>query len=328
MFAIRVESIAVAVVGGMGGPTGQHFLARQAYLRFFCSPSESGQIYLYQRGRNPVRTSIANVAKTRYLYSFQDPSGQRNHAIEIQVFAPLDTWVLPIMEKLNKERGRVQLDRTEAETLIVFLAFQLVRTPAFRDGLYRFDADMAAKVRTSVKLEEMKEVLRREIGVTPPDDEVQRYWESASQRIIERISPSEYWLRNMGRFARRFTDAIALKHPQILRAPHEYLVTSDYPIVIDHAAGLRGSDVYFPVGSHAALYFHSQPERELGLTLDIPSTRITTRRAQVLNKRAMLSAERYMYSAVERDGLRRLFDRTTPPQRMKAPPVSEILAAS
>ncbi len=312
----------------MGGPTGQHFLARQAYLRFFCRPTEPGQIYLYQRGRKPVRTSIANVAKTRHLYSFQDPSGQFNHAIEIQVFARLDTWILPIMERLNRERGPVRLDRAEAETLIVFLAFQLVRTPAFRDDLYRFDADMAAKVRTSVKLEEMKEFLRREIGVTPPDDEVQRYWESASQRIIEQVSVSDYWLRHMGRLARRFTDAIGLKRPQILHAPDEYFVTSDYPVVINHGLGLGGSDLYFPVGSHTALYFYAKPEHELGPTIDILSTRVSAQQARALNKRAMLSAEKYMYAAVERDGLRRLFDGTAPPQRMKAPPASEILASS
>jgi hypothetical protein len=313
----------------MSGPTGQHFLARQAYLRFFCRPSRPGQIYLYLRGKRPVPTSISNVAKTRHLYSFQDVSGQLNHAIEIEVFAPLDTYVLPIMERLNKEKGGVRLDRTEAETLVVFLAFQLVRTPAFRDDLYRFDADMALKVRTSVKLEEMKEFLEREIGVTPPDDEIQRYWESASQRVIERFSTSEYWLRNMGRFARRFADQIATKHPEILRASSEYFVTSDYPVVINHGLGLGGSDLYFPVGSHTALYFHAKPERELPQTVQIPSTQVSSHVARELNKRAMISAERYMYAAVDRDGLRRLFDKTAPSQRMKAPPpVSEILAAS
>jgi hypothetical protein len=313
----------------MGGPTGQHFLARQAYLRFFCRTSKPGQIYLYLRGKRPVPTSIANVAKTRHLYSFQDVSGQLNHTIEIEVFAPLDGYALPIMERLNNERGEVRLNRTETETLIIFLAFQLVRTPAFRDDLYRFDADMAEKVRTSVKLEEMKEFLEREIGVIPPDDEVRHFWEGASQRIIERFSTSEYWLRNMGRFARRFADQIATKRPELLRAPSEYFVTSDYPVVINHGLGLGGSDLYFPVGSHTALYFHAKPERELPQTVQIPSTQVSAHVARELNKRAMLSAERYMYAAVERDGLRRLFDKTVPPQRMKAPhPMSEILAAS
>jgi len=233
------------------------------------------------------------------------------------------------MERLNNERGEVRLNRTETETLIIFLAFQLVRTPAFRDDLYRFDADMAEKVRTSVKLEEMKEFLEREIGVIPPDDEVRHFWEGASQRIIERFSTSEYWLRNMGRFARRFADQIATKRPELLRAPSEYFVTSDYPVVINHGLGLGGSDLYFPVGSHTALYFHAKPERELPQTVQIPSTQVSAHVARELNKRAMLSAERYMYAAVERDGLRRLFDKTVPPQRMKAPhPMSEILAAS
>jgi hypothetical protein len=172
-----------------------------------------------------------------------------------------------------------------------------------------------------------REFLRHEIGVTPPADEVQRYWESASQRIIEHFSAPEYWLRNIGRFARRFTDEIGLKRPRILRAPDEYFVTSDYPVVINHGLGLVGSDLYFPVGSHTALYFHAKPEHELGPTLDIPSTRVSRRQARALNKRAMRSAEKYMYGAVGRDGLRRLFDGTAPPQRMKAPPASEILAA-
>jgi hypothetical protein len=311
----------------MSGPKGQHFLARQAHLRFFCRPSKRGQIYLYQRGKQPVLTSIANVAKEGHLYSFKDPSGQFNDTIEIQVFAPLDTWILPIVEKLNKEQLRVRLDRAEAETLIVFLAFQLVRTPAFRDDLYRFDADMAAKVRTCVKLEEMKELLRREIGVTPPDDEVLHFWESASQRIIEQLSAKDYWLRNIGRFARRFVDAIGVKRPVILRSPYEYFVTSDYPVVINHGLGLGGSDLYFPVGSHTALYFYAKPEQELGPTIDVPLIRVRSQEARALNKRAMLSAERYMYAAIGRDGLRQLFDRTAPPQRMKAPSASEILAA-
>jgi hypothetical protein len=312
----------------MSGPKGQHFLPRRAYLHFFCRPTERGKIYLYQRGQKPLLTSIANVGKEGHLYSFKDPSGQLNAQIETEVFAAIDAYILPIMEKLNNARLAVRLDRTEAETLIVFLAFQLVRTPAFRDDLYRFDADMAARVRTCVKLEEMKEVIRREIGVTPPDDEVLKFWESASQRVIEQLSAKDYWLRNIRRYARRFVDAIGLKTPALLRSESEYFVTSDYPVVINHGLGLGDSDLYFPVGSHTALYFRARPEREMGPGIDIPLIRVGGEETRMMNKRAILSAERYIYAAVERDGLRRLFDKCKPPQLMKAPPVSEILATN
>ena len=145
---------------------------------------------------------------------------------------------------------------------------------------------MAAKVRTCVKLEEMKEVIKREIGVTPPDDEVLAFWESASQRIVEQLSAKDYWLRNIRRYARRFVDAIGLKIPALLRSECEHFVTSDYPVVINHGLGLGDSDLYFPVGSHTALYFRARPEREMGPGIDIPLIRVGGEETRMMNKRA------------------------------------------
>jgi hypothetical protein len=303
----------------MSGPTGQHFLPRQAYLRFFCSPANPGKIYLYRRGSSPVLTNTFNVGKTRHLYSFSDDSGRLNHKIETSVLAPLDTSIQPVIERLNKGDGAVQLDRAEAETLIVFLAFQLVRTPAFRDHLYRFDSAMASTVRTAVKPGEIKDFLAREMGLIPPDDEIERYWESVSQGLIERISPTEYWLAHMSKLARSFVDAIELKSPQILRTPYEYFITSDFPIVLREGMNLTESDLFFPVGSHAALYLSARPRQKLGSALDLPVRRISSQQARTLNKSVVRWAENYLYAAVERMGLCQLFDRTRPPERMRAP---------
>ena len=132
----------------MAVPKRQHFLPRAAHLRFFCIRGTE-QLYLYRRDQSSKRVSIANVANRRYFYSFEQ-NGRLNHEFETRLFAAIDGELAPVFMKLNTvgaDAEFVSLTSDEIEALVRFIAYQFVRTPAFRDMRARNGRFTAASTR-------------------------------------------------------------------------------------------------------------------------------------------------------------------------------------
>ncbi|MGO9453541.1 MAG: DUF4238 domain-containing protein [Candidatus Binataceae bacterium] len=292
----------------MDEPRRSHFLAQRGYLRHFAIAGRPGQIFLYQRGGTPVPTNIANVGLEKDLYAFKDPSGRLNCDIERNIFSRLDTFISPVLQRLNAERGEVTLTRAEAETLLVFTAFQFVRTPVFRDRWHTLGLEIIAEV-SDLKGKELRDFLNQ-IGIDHPSDNVEDFWRALIEDAVKPSYSAEQWLRKMPRLSRRILDLIAVKSPLLLRANDEYFVTCDHPIVMDYQVGLPDAELLFPIGSHAVLYFRTLPKLDLGSTLTVPSRKISGDLARKINKRILFAADRFAYAAINRDGLRRLFHRT------------------
>jgi hypothetical protein len=103
----------------------QHFLPK-VYLKGFAAPS--GHVWRYDRvdgSCKPLPPPVIGAEKN--LYSIQDSAGV-SQDIENEWFSRLDSSFGPILRKLERSAG---LSSAEALDLATFIAYLLIRTPAY-----------------------------------------------------------------------------------------------------------------------------------------------------------------------------------------------------
>src|SRR5205823_3186107 len=97
-------------------PKNQHYLPRKAYLSLFVVSNQPGQIYVYERNRQPQLSSINKFGRVKHLYSIDDRSGKRIYAIE-DLLRRLEENAAPVLARLSSAPGRTSLSQEEAAHL-------------------------------------------------------------------------------------------------------------------------------------------------------------------------------------------------------------------
>ena len=302
----------------MSEPKRHHFLAQQGYLRFFSVGAKGEKIVVYRRGKAPFVTGLANAGVESELYSMVDERGGFDRRIETLVLSPLDQLASGLMERLNRKSNSVVLSPEEVVTLYTVVALAYLRTPAFRDGLHRYDAELLkneASFDPTVRAD-----LRR---ASVPETEIDTYIEAGLASVRKIAVHPNYWLVRVGRFLELTLEELHRKSAEILEAD-EVVITSDHPVAIDYDLGFQNSDVIFPVGSHRILLMRRGWPQGFDNSR-IPIRRIAGAQARAINAHTIRLAESALFASVEREGISRLFDATERPARMRP---SGALAAS
>jgi hypothetical protein len=314
----------------MGFPKGQHFLT-QAYLRSFAIPSQPEFIWLYQRGRARVKTNIINAAKQTYLYSFRDSDGNANHEMETSYFGTIDNDAAPVLERLTAvgSRDSIVLSSEEMEVLVGFIAHQVVRTPAFKTAQLGHMAQAAINSRHPNDQEFKLIRQKAPADLLPPelsDEEARSLWAEAMADVEAQSHDNTSWLSVLPRFAQVLFNRLWVKPVELVGNSKEYFLTCDFPVVFDHEAGIGPSTVLFPIASHRALIF--QPTvRPAWATAQgsITSREISPSSIREHNHAVVKAAERFVFGAVDRAGIQKVFEETSPPQRFRPSSVADIL---
>jgi hypothetical protein len=316
----------------MSAPKGQHFLARQAYLRDFCVPGTQ-QVWLYRRGASPVLTNIVNVAKRNRLYSFE-LAGEQNHDLETRFFAKIDGAAVYIFQKLREASGSaVMMTENELAELVQYVAVQFVRTPAFRsmrakNGTY---AAGTARNLSDAEIRRLRQIVPPGLipqGVVNNDEEFRELFVEALYDVEATFADKRSWLAVMHQFAEVIAKALWTKRIELVRVAEEHFITCDQPVVLDYSLNFATSDVYFPIGSNNALYF-DRAQALGGLNrLALPIRQISSWDARAFNRRIILAAEDELYGAVNREGIQQAFKGAPPPNRFTPLTAVEILGLS
>lgn len=154
----------------------QHIVPR-SYLQAFVDPAcPIGQEpYLWKvEKKNGVVSQRApkKTAVEPYYYSFKEPDGSRNHAVE-NWLADVESEATPVLRRLaaNADPGRLSVG--ERRSMALYLALLEVRGPKFRDPVDQFTCDI---MKTQLQLLAADEIafrdrlasLERECGLKPP----------------------------------------------------------------------------------------------------------------------------------------------------------------
>jgi len=297
----------------MSDPVRHHYLPVAAYLRFFAIELRPKFVYQYARSEETRIVGLRDAGVEKSLYSMEIRPGQFNQDLEKQITAALDARAVELMEKMNTSTNVAALSADEANLLRDFVSLQMVRTPASRDSLLRFDRAWLAQPNEIDRI--VRESLMRS-GIQMSDQQLSEAVERARRSTDDIAASSNYWLTRIGRFLELLDEELRFKNAEIWSAENEVIVTSDHPVGMDYELGVHNSNLIFPIGKHRVLVFRERTTQRLSGPLRIDVKSMPSIRAREINKTTIKHAERFLFASVKSDSIRKLFDATHSPARM------------
>jgi hypothetical protein len=249
---------------------GSHFLPKGAYLRRFKCPGPQDQIIRYQRDKAPFSLSLEKAAKERDLYNFTNQAGELDDSLE-DVLQKIEDLALPIIGKLCAATSAIEIDWGDKEKLALFIAFQHVRTPAFRQSQRANMSEMSKKVMQFVAsdpaLFEARARNAIEDGRVGPDFDIEeaRQFLEGGEYKIDTVEDHDYFLGTSLSIGPEFAQILMFKKMLLLAGGDQTpLLTSDHPVIVlpfdvrgnrNHVGGFLYSDIGLPISPKRYLIF-------------------------------------------------------------------------
>lgn len=246
----------------MSSPKLHHFVP-QAYLSRF----GNGDQVLVKR-RSPAKAHLAhvkNIAAQTGFYTVADEDGSPSTRIE-QNLSDLETAGLAALRRVGEQERPPDLASDDAETLSVYLAVQMTRTPRKRTALLFTSRVKEYANGRPIDVDLMGEYLRRRhLGSAPGPREAEAAWswfhglramgETSTERDDAVLIPLET--------SRVLIPHLLARHWSLEVCRKPVFLTSDAPLVLWRAPSkedaykgfglLDAEEVRFPVSPHAQL---------------------------------------------------------------------------
>ncbi len=310
-------------------PTQHHFLPERAYLKLFEIADRPEFIYLYQRGKDPVPVNIEKAARESHLYTFKDERGEKNIQVE-EALGKLEQMATPILQRLAAASQELGLTMDEKHLLIMFLAFQALRTPAHRGGIGKAMADMMTRImQTSFENKAYFDRVMVEIEKKNPDlpkegrEEARQAFLSGDIKL--QANPEYAMAMALGPAAELMPYLMVKEMALVKTVSGTHFVTSDHPVSLvrrmDNPPFLGGfafSNIVFPLSRSTILFLANPtviPERIKDTPLKMLIHQANIDRVKETNLLTLRHAERFLYAPESIAEVKTLFDKTTPPKR-------------
>lgn len=317
---------------GRSRPRQHHYLPRRTYLAFFEAPGKPGSVWMYRRGEAPLLVSTGNVGKERDLYTLKGERGQPDTIVE-ETLAGLEGRAAPLLGRLNAATGPVQMTVLERLTLLDYLSVLAVRTPAHLSMLDRMVGgfqEMNAKLRARIPgvLEADLAKLRESNPEAVGDMTAEELRDFILKREYEIGVNREYLVAQSIRLSTGVFRCLVMKQLAITVAVDGFFVTSDHPVVVwpdpkippFYRGGFLTSDVFVPIGSRAAVMLHgreTQVFERKDQVVEVPAKAARGDALTKLNTVTAAHAERFLLASTNSEEIRRIFDETTKPKRVR-----------
>lgn len=267
--------------------------------------AESGLVSVYDRSDGGLRRQTPeNTAAVGHLYTFEDTQDRRRYDLEA-LLSVIEGKAVPILGKLIAG-DRLQQD--ERELFSVFLAFQVVRTPAAIEDARAAYAGMERE-RIKLLMGTEEEVMRamQESGTFPKNG---RDPNELARAVVKMVRDDAYTINVNDSFARQKSlqtwevvgRELLKRDWMVLRLESSQLgfVTSDSPVVLTQLSsqaadrpigyGSEHAQILFTLGPRTALVMSgSQGRTGRGKIDDVRLTRF--------NETIARHCHRYVYSA-------------------------------
>lgn len=244
----------------MGSNARAHHYVPQCWLAGFTESGEKdGRLQQTDvKTGNQWPTNPTNAGHQRDFYRLSDP--EKNPLLVESKLAEIEGTVAPILRRLDRERRLP--DDDELGSLIVFMAIQWIRVPAFRPFLFNFtDTFMRDKLSDALSSQESWKRTLQQAGI-PAGTEGSEY-----HKMREFFQSGEFSL-NIGNdwyLKEGFINAIDVmeslekRHWGVAVSDAGDFIASDNPVVMDGPAGERmgfenAGVVIYPISRHLVLY--------------------------------------------------------------------------
>lgn len=236
-------------------------------------------------------TSPLNAGHQRDFYRLSDP---RKDPLAIETkLSEIEGSIAPILQRLDQERRLPDAD--ELGSLIVFMAIQWIRVPAFRPILFDFtDSFLQANMEEALATPESWERALRaaQIPAGTEGSDYQRAREFFQSRDYSLNLENDWYLKSGFTAAINVMESLEKRYWGIAVSDAGDFIASDNPVVMDGPAGERmgfenAGVVIYPVSRHLVLYGTRTP------TSIPPMEPADVARH---NTFMMMTASRYIYS--------------------------------
>lgn len=320
-------------------PKKQHYLPQAAYLSHFQCPNHQGYIFQLRRGSSPVKVSLGDAGAESHLYTFQDEGGN-NYAIEEHICGAIDGPATPVMRKLNSGASYavtssplLPLLAEERDALMVFVAFQAMRTPAFLASLKGLSASFQ-KVNMQSRAS-YPEAFQRAVMGAVESGSIEPQSDEQIEELRAYILKGEYKVETGGQYYIGMMLELFLgvfpfinsKRINLIRTDgDDSFVTSDHPVVkipnskapAMFSGGFIFSALFLPVGPKTGIWLSNTDEvgkKPPRYIENVPVAYVGKDMVRSLNLLTIQNADKYVFSAADEKRVDVAFQKTTHPVR-------------
>jgi hypothetical protein len=269
-----------------------HFLPQCWLSGFTDSGQNEGQLWVTDlKRRKQWKSNPVNSGHRRDFYRLSDE--RLNPTAVESKFAEMETLIAPILRIVEAERRMPHGD--ELQSLLVFMAIQWVRVPAFRTTI--------GPIADSIYRSFMSELLRspeswaaalKKAGYSKdaPGADYDKILEVERSGEYSFSADTPWFLKNGLKAAESIIPCLETRYWGALISESGQFIGSDSPVALeaskDHKVGFKNAPfVTYPVGRHVLLY---------GTIVRVPQPPLTTKLIAQHNTFAMLTAQEQVYS--------------------------------
>lgn len=238
---------------------GHHYVPQCWLAGFTDSGQKDGR--LWQTDVNAQRQWPTSPLKAGRQRDFNRLSDQHKDPLAIETkLSEIEGTIAPILQRLDRERR--QPDADELGSLIVFMAIQFIRVPAFRPILHGFAAsflrsELAEALATPESWEQTLRAAEIPAGAAGSDYQGMReFFESGDYYLT---LENDWYLKSGFTAAADVMESLEKRRWAIAVSNEGDFIASDNPVVMDAPAGERvgfenAAVVVYTVSRHLVLY--------------------------------------------------------------------------
>ena len=275
-------------------PRLHHFTPACWLAGFTRTGDKDGELWVTDlKRKRQWKSSPLKSGRQRDLYRPSDP--ELDPSAAEKAFSVLEDAVAPVLKRMDTERRMP--DDNELEALLIFMAFQFVRVPAFRPTLLRIaDGIHRAELSKALTSEETWRAFLNKIGEPGegPGADYTKMKEFIEKREYTLSAEPEWFLTRGFQATKGIVPALKDRHWRASVCNAGDFIGSDNPVAIEGApgrlVGFRNAEiVVFPVSRHFLLY---------GTNAALRATPLNRIRVAAHNTLTMLKTDEQLYSHV------------------------------
>jgi hypothetical protein len=265
MSPVRKTLNLVGEIVHKGSNPRKHHYVPQCWLSGFTEDGEKTS-RLWQSDLNSGRqwpTTSADAGHRRDFYRLTDPS--KDPLLIEKKLSEIEDTIAPILKRLDKELRMP--DDDELGSLIVFMAIQWVRVPAFRPVVLGImESTMQSNMSDALSSPEAWSQTLRDAGIpnSSPGSDYHKMREFIESGDYSFSAPNDWYIKTGFTASLDVIDSLEKKSWGVAISENGEFIGSDNPIVLDGPAGEKmgfanAGVIIYPVSRHVVLYGTASP---------------------------------------------------------------------
>jgi hypothetical protein len=276
------------------GPRAHHFVPQCWLAGFTESGQKDGRLWVTDiRRQKQWPSSPPNAGHRRDFYRVSDP--QMDPVMAEKTFSKIEDAIAPLLKDLDAEKRSPSKD--ELESLLIFVAIQWTRVPAFRPTVLQIaDSFHRSHISEALKSPDSWAAMLRAAGIDSDspgaDYERMREFERSGQYSLS--AETEWYLLRAFKAAETIIPSLRARRWGTAFSRRGTFVGSDNPVALDGPKGGKigfknAEIVTYPVSRHVLLYGTRSP---------VTPPAVNQKFIAHVNTFTMLTADEQVYSPV------------------------------